>query len=83
MSGSARHPQLVAVAFREGDQRTYTYHNDGEPVAIGDRVMIPNRSGGQQRAFVVALPTEAPQFETKAIIGLAPPADEPPAVPQF
>ncbi len=78
--------QFVAVAFREGDLRTYTYHHDGEPVGIGDRVVIANRSGGHQVVIVAALPTEAPPFATKAIIGKAPPEGEPlppPAVPQF
>lgn len=26
--------QYVAVKFRPGDKRSYTYHNDGEPVKV-------------------------------------------------
>lgn len=63
--------QFVAIVFRPGDLRTYTYHNDGEPVAVGDRVMIPGRKGGEQAVTVAALPAEAPQFPTKPIIGPA------------
>lgn len=61
--------QYVAVEFRPGDVRTYTYHNDGEPVAIGDRVVISTKKG-TSTVTVVALPTEKPKFDTKAIVGL-------------
>lgn len=85
------HRQFVACAFREGDKRTYTYHNDGAPVGPGDRVQVPGRSPGVVQTVIVAWITDvAPTFETKPIIGLAPaPGDEPPAaegfdpVPQF
>lgn len=32
--------QYVAVRFTPGDRRTYTYHNDGPPVAPGDTVTV-------------------------------------------
>jgi hypothetical protein len=68
--------QFVAVLFKPWDQRSYTYHNDGEPVAIGDQVIV-DTAKGQQTVTVSALPIEVPPFPTKAIIGKAPPPDEP------
>jgi hypothetical protein len=38
--------QYVAVEFKPGGRR-YTYHNDGEPVAIGDLVKVETRYGQQ------------------------------------
>lgn len=71
--------QYVACVFREGDARSYTYHNDGEPVAVGDRVRILDRKGGEQSVTVAALPAEMPPFPTKPIIGKALPEGEAPA----
>lgn len=75
--------QYVACVFREGDARQYTYHNDGAPVAVGDRVRVTGRSGAEQVVIVAAFPPPCfvPNFETKPILGLAPdkPADEAPA----
>lgn len=68
--------QFVAVLFKPWDQRSYTYHNDGEPVAIGDSVIV-DTAKGQQTVTVSALPTAVPPFPTKPIIGKAPPPDEP------
>lgn len=69
--------QYVAVKFRKGDSRSYTYHNDGNPVRIGDEVKVPDRElDSWKRVEVVDLPAEKPQFETKAILGLAPPRQE-------
>lgn len=64
--------QFIAVTFRPGDRQTYTYHNDGEPVAVGDRVRVPDRSGdGWQAVTVASIDVPAPtKFETKAILGL-------------
>jgi hypothetical protein len=67
--------QFVAIKFREADQRSYTYHNDGPPVSIGDRVLVPSRNGGSQAVIVAGLGIDPPPFETKAILGLEP-ADE-------
>ncbi len=48
--------QFVACTFRLGDSRSYTYHNDGEPVAIGDEVKVTDRDGvGWKRVHVVAI----------------------------
>lgn len=69
--------KFVAVKFRPGDTRTYTYRNDGEPVAIGDRVLVATAKG-EQTVFVVDVTDQAPPFATKAIVGKAPDAAEPP-----
>ena len=58
--------QLIALEFNEGGKR-YTYHNDGEPVSVGDAVRL-----GTGRGTVVAVDVEAPKSgETKPIDGLA------------
>lgn len=59
--------QFVNVEFKRGS-RAYSYHNDGEPVAVGDRVLIAGRSGVTQSALVVSVADEVPAFETKPII---------------
>lgn len=70
--------QYVAVKFRTEDKRSYTYHNDGEPVGAGQQVKIPARghppeSGEWSRATVVEIGVPKPdKFETKGILGLAP-----------
>ena len=68
--------QFVACVFREGDQRSYTYHNDGEPVAVGDRVRVTDRRGGEQTVTVAALVDQEPPFPTKPILGPASPTTE-------
>jgi hypothetical protein len=60
--------QFVAVHFNAGDKTSYTYHNDGEPVAVDDRVRVPGRKGGERVVTVVEL-VKAPPFVTKAILG--------------
>lgn len=72
MSDTPATRQFVAVLFKPWDTRSYTYHNDGPPVAIGDSVLVTTAKGGQQAVTVSALPTEAPSFPTKPIDGLAP-----------
>ncbi|SNT20224.1 hypothetical protein [Sphingopyxis indica] len=65
--------QFVACKFRSSDTRTYTYANDGDPVAPGDMVKVPDRSGdGWKRVHVVSISDDAPPFECKPILGLAP-----------
>lgn len=62
--------QYVACKFRPEDRRSYTYHNDGEPVAVGDQVKIAGRDDdGWQRVHVVAVSDEKPSFDTKPILG--------------
>lgn len=73
--------QYVAIEFHPADRRSYTYHNDGDPVSIGDRVVVETKKG-TQKVTVVGLPTAKPAFETKAILGragLVPPMSEPEA----
>lgn len=72
--------QHVAVKFSDKSERTYTFHNDGPPVAPGDRVLI---GAGKSTKTVVVHSVREPQpddeplgFETKPILGLAPPAEE-------
>jgi hypothetical protein len=65
--------QYVLCTFRQSDTRTYTYHNDGEPVAKGDVVRVEDaRADGWKRVYVVGTTDEAPRFATKPILGLAP-----------
>ena len=68
--------QYVACKFRSTDTRTYTYFNDGPPVAVGDEVKVAdNRDGGCKRVEVVEITDKEPPFSTKPILGLAPPPD--------
>lgn len=59
--------QFVACQFNPWDRRTYTYHNDGEPVAIGDRVAVETKDG-EKLITVAAIVDTQPTFETKPII---------------
>ena len=62
--------QYLAVKFKPDAARTYTYHNDGPPIAVGERVKVPAfRGDGWQPATVDAIVTEPPKFETKAVLG--------------
>ncbi len=72
--------QYIRCTFREGDARAYTYHNDGEPVQVGDVVRVLDRSGdGWKKVFVID--AEKPTaFETKAILGKH--VDEPAPAPE-
>jgi hypothetical protein len=63
--------QFIACAFRKGDTRTYTYHNDGEPVAVGNLVVV-NSDRGASTVIVTAVGVSEPPFNTKPIVGLAP-----------
>lgn len=70
----------VTCKFRPGDNREYTYHYDGdEPLAPGDRVKVPDRSGDGFRVLAIARilrPDMKPEFETKGVIGKADPEPE-------
>lgn len=59
--------QYVAVTFRPGDTRTYTYHFDGEPLEKGDRVVVSGVRG-PSTVTVVSVSDEKPAFETRPII---------------
>lgn len=64
--------QFVACKFRINDTRTFTYHNDGDPVADGDTIRVPDKSGdGWKKVYVVdAAAPEPTAFPTKPILGL-------------
>lgn len=67
--------QYVEARFRKGPG-SYTYHNDGEPVAPGDEVFVVGQHS-EQRVTVVALLDEPPPFQTKPIIRKAANPGEP------
>lgn len=63
--------QFIACKFRPNDKREFTYHNDGPPVAVGDQVKVPDRSGDGWNAVTVSAVgvPEPTKFATKAILG--------------
>ncbi len=67
--------QYVAVKFNEWDRRTYTYHNDADLIAVGDRIEVPTPKGNQI-VVVDHLPEDKPIFATKAIVRAVPKEDE-------
>lgn len=64
--------QFVACKFRIADTRTFTYANDGPPVADGDVVRVPDPRGGDgwKKVFVVSVTDEEPPYDCKPILGL-------------
>jgi hypothetical protein len=68
---SAKRPrQYVDITFRPGG-RSYRYHNDGEPVAAGDKVRVAQRNDdGWQAVDVIRVDHVAPGFKTNPILGL-------------
>jgi hypothetical protein len=68
---------FVACKFKAEDTRTYTYQWDGEPLAPGDVVKVPdNRSDGWKRVEVVSISDEAPPFACKSILGKVEPESQ-------
>lgn len=67
--------QFVAVQFG-GKGRSYTYHHDGEPLELGEKVRVETRHS-EQIAEITGLSDEAPPFETKPILGKAADAANP------
>jgi hypothetical protein len=61
--------QYVSVRFNEWDQRRYTYHNDGEPVKVGDTVTVETRDGLKE-VYVLVVTDIGPDFETKGVVGI-------------
>lgn len=59
--------QYVQVQFHPADKRTYTYHNDGQPVAKGDLVIVATPRG-ERKVEVTGLRATRPRFETKHIV---------------
>lgn len=74
---------FLACKFRANDKRAYTYHYDGDDVAVGDKVKVPsNRSDeGWSTVIVAAIHSEQPAFDTKAILGKVEPVE--PAQPDL
>lgn len=68
--------QYVACSFTKGG-RTYTYHNDGEPVKVGDEVKVEGGGpDGWKRVYVEGVSSSKPSFNTKPILGIAPPKED-------
>lgn len=63
--------QYVKVIFNEWDHKSYTYHNDGPPVARGNKVEVETAKG-RAAVTVVDVGVVAPSFATKPIVGMAP-----------
>lgn len=62
--------QYVVCKFSKVDRRGYTYHNDGEPLSVGDIVEVPKgRGDGTSRVEVVVVGDEVPVFATKPVLG--------------
>jgi hypothetical protein len=75
--------QFVACKFRPTDTRTFTYFNDGEPLAVGNLVKVPDaRSDGWKRVEVAEIDVPEPtQFACKPVLGLWEPEAKPEPTP--
>ena len=64
-------PQFIKVRFGPLDERRYTYLNDGDPVAVGDFVKVPDARNPDswKRVEVMEVDVEEPNFACKAILG--------------
>lgn len=62
--------QYVVATFNPWDTRSYTYHHDGEPVAVGNKVFVTTAKG-QVIVDVIAVHHDKPHFPTKPIDGRA------------
>lgn len=61
--------QYVEAKFRLNDKRAYTYHNDGDPLAVGDKVEVDSpRDEGKMTIHVVGISSRPPKFPTKPIL---------------
>ena len=63
--------QYVACRFSPMDSRRYTYHNDGEPLAVGDFVKVAARGSDTRRVEVMEIISTPPKFDTKPVLGKA------------
>jgi hypothetical protein len=63
------HRQYVIVNIGE---RRYTYHNDADPLAIGDQVQMETPKGGRIKGEVSQLLDAQPPFPTRAATKLPP-----------
>lgn len=70
ISDTPAHRRYIAVKFREGDRKTYTYHWDGtQTFPIGSTVKVPDRSGDGWNRVIVDGEVGKPPYATKAILG--------------
>ena len=65
--------QYVQVKFQKTDVRSYTYHNDGDPVIVGDYVHVLGRDE-LKTVEVIGVSDIKPPFETKPLA--LPPAED-------
>jgi hypothetical protein len=68
--------QYVAVKFRETDERTWTYHYDGdEAIVAGQTIRVQGRDsgGGWVPVIVESVSFFGPRFPTKPVMEV--PAD--------
>jgi hypothetical protein len=63
--------QFVATRFRPNERRLYTFHNDGEPVALGDFVEVELRDGSKKIVEVASLIDAKPSFPTAPVLSKA------------
>lgn len=65
--------QFCKCKFRDSDSRSFTYANDGAPVAPGDLVKVPDARdpSAWKKVRVVEVGDKAPPFACKPILGLA------------
>ena len=68
--------QYLVCRFHAHSSIGYTYQWDGEPLAVGDIVKVPDRSGDGWRRVAVTAITTKPNFETKPILGKITEEDE-------
>ena len=60
--------QYLACVFKPDASARYSYHNDHDPVEVGDRVIVSGKFG-PATVIVLEILEEAPPFETKPIVG--------------
>ncbi len=58
--------QYLAVKFRPQDERSYTYHHDGDAAHVGDYVQVSTKRG-RQSVEVIGISRDRPPFATKPI----------------
>jgi len=71
--------QYVKIQFNPWDRQSYTYHNNGDPAGVGDRVQVTTMRG-KVEVEVVGLTDDKPPFDTKPInkiVKRAPPEPAP------
>jgi hypothetical protein len=65
--------QYVMVKFQSWQRVTYTYHNAGAPVAVGDKLQVMT-DRGEATVIVAGITDIPPGFATKPILGKLPAA---------